>query len=339
MTQNDPMKISVIMPAYNAEHLLPMVLPPLLKMLADGEIQECIVVDDRSTDNTAALAREMGAHVMMTPKNGGPGAARNLAAEHAIGDILWLVDSDVIAWPGGAAQIREAFCEPGVEAVFGSYDSAPAGTPWISRYKNLTHRYYHQRAHRDSSTFWAGCGAVRAETYRRLGGFDVETYRVPSIEDIEFGDRIKRAGGRILLLPDLQGKHLKVWSLRNTIFTDIFRRALPWSRLIIARGALPDDLNTGKAERVKAAVAGGFFLSLFSLAVFPQAWPLPLFLLIAAAVLNWSFVRFMFENGGVWFAIRSFLFHQVYYVYSAAAFSWCLFEYHVLGIKDRLLVP
>ena len=330
--------ISVIMPAYRAAALLPRVLAPLIAMRDAGEIDEVIVVDDVSPDATAAVAGALGADVLVMPKNGGPGAARNLAATVAKGDILWLVDSDVIAWEGGGALIRAAFAEPGVAAVFGSYDSTPAGTPWFSRYKNLTHRFYHQRAQREATTFWAGCGAVSAEMYRKIGGFDVETYRVPSIEDIELGYRIKRAGGRILVLPELQGKHLKVWTIRNAIHTDLFRRALPWSRLMIAREGVADDLNTSKLERVKAMVAGLFLLSLLALP-FSGGWPVTLALGALALGLNWAFARFLWQNGGFGLAAPSLLYHQVYYVYSAAAFAWCLFEYHVLGIKDRLHVP
>ena len=331
--------ISVIMPAYRAAALLPRVLAPLIAMRDAGEVDEVIVVDDVSPDDTAAVARALGADVLVMPANGGPGAARNLAATVAKGDILWLVDSDVIAWPGGGALIRAAFAEPGVAAVFGSYDSTPAGTPWFSRYKNLTHRFYHQRAQREATTFWAGCGAVSAEMYRKIGGFDVETYRVPSIEDIELGYRIKRAGGRILVLPELQGKHLKVWTIRNAIHTDLFRRALPWSRLMIAREGVADDLNTSKLERVKAMVAGLFLLALLALPFAPGIWPATLGLGLVALGLNWAFARFLFKNGGLGFASASLLYHQVYYVYSAAAFAWCLFEYHVLGVKDRLHVP
>lgn len=331
--------ISVVMPAYKAAHLLDQVLTPLLAMRAAGEVDEVLVVDDVSPDDTAAKARAMGATVLVMPKNGGPGAARNLAAEHATGDILWLVDSDVIAWPGGGEIIRRAFAEPGVEAVFGSYDATPAGTPWFSRYKNLTHRFYHQSAGREATTFWAGCGAIGAEMYRRIGGFDVETYKVPSIEDIELGYRIKRAGGRILVLPELQGKHLKVWTMRNAIFTDLFRRALPWSRLMIAREGVPDDLNTSKAERLKAVVAGLFLVSVLGLLIVPGIWPWTLGLAVAALALNWEFARFLVANGGFGFAAAGLLYHQVYYVYSASAFVWCLFEYHVLGVKDRLHVP
>ena len=331
--------ISVIMPAYKAAALLPRVLAPLIAMRDAGEIDEVIVVDDVSPDDTAAVARQLGADVLVMPANGGPGAARNLAATVARGDILWLVDSDVIAWPGGGNLIRQAFAEPGVAAVFGSYDTTPAGTPWFSRYKNLTHRFYHQHANHEATTFWAGCGAISAEMYRRVGGFDVETYKVPSIEDIELGYRIKHAGGRILVLPELQGKHLKVWTIRNAIHTDLFRRALPWSRLMISREGVADDLNTSRLERVKAVVAGLFLLSLLALPVAPGIWPATLVLMLAALALNAAFAKFLVQNGGVGFAAASLLYHQVYYVYSAGAFAWCLFEYHVLGVKDRLHVP
>lgn len=328
--------ISVIMPAYRAAHLLPKVLPPLLAMRDAGEVSEVIVVDDVSPDNTAELAEEMGATVLRMPENGGPGAARNMASKIATGDILWLVDSDVIAHEGGPAAIRRGFAEDGVEAVFGRYDAEPEGTPWFSRYKNLMHRFYHSETRREASTFWAGCGAIAAETYRRLDGFDVETYKVPSIEDIEFGNRIFAAGGRILVLPDLEGKHLKVWSIANGIHTDIFRRALPWSRLLINRTGLSNDLNIGSGERIRAGVAGLFFLSLpFAFCV----WWLPLVLLALIIFLNRDLIRFFLANGGPGFAARATAFHQVYYVYSATAYVWCLFEYHVLGKKNRLHVP
>jgi glycosyltransferase involved in cell wall biosynthesis len=329
--------ISVIMPAYNAAHLLPRVLPPLLKMLADGEVAELLVVDDQSTDNTADLAREMGAKVMITPANGGPGVARNLAAKEAIGDVLWFVDSDVIAMPGGPKLIARIFEDPQVGAAFGSYDNAPEGH-WFSRYKNLLHRFHHQQA-REASTFWAGCGAIRASTFAEVNGFDVETYRVPSIEDIELGYRITGLGQKIIVEPEWQGKHLKIWSIRNAIFTDIFRRALPWSRLMIAREGLTNELNAGTAERVRALIAGFFWLALLGALTGITSWAVWVAVALLALMANWRLATFFRENGGVLFAAGAMAYHQLYYVYSAAAYVWCLFEYHVLGKKDRLHVP
>lgn len=330
--------ISVVVPAYRAAHLLPDVLAPLLAMQRAGEVAEVLVIDDCSPDDTAEIARSLGARVLVTPQNGGPGAARNLAAREAVGEILWLVDSDVIAEEGGAAIIRQAFEEPGVKAVFGSYDDAPAGTPWFSRYKNLMHRFYHQHAKREAQTFWAGCGAVDRELFLKIGGFDVDTYAVPSIEDIELGYRIRKAGGRILLLRELEAKHLKVWTVRNAVFTDIFRRALPWSRLMVSREGLTDDLNTSWGERLKAGVALALLAQPFVLFAAPALWPLTLVLVLLALFLNWSFARYLLKNGGFGLALGGLLYHQVYYVYSASAFVWSLFEYYVLRDRDRLNV-
>jgi glycosyltransferase involved in cell wall biosynthesis len=331
--------ISVIMPAFRAEALLPGVLEPLMGMLARGEVAEVIVVDDQSPDATAGVARSLGARVLVTPQNGGPGVARNLAAAAAVGEVLWFVDSDVIAWPDGAKRLKAAFADPTVAAVFGSYDETPAGASWFSRYKNLMHRYYHQTARRTARTFWAGCGAVRAEMFRKVGGFDVATYRVPSIEDIELGYRIHAAGGVICVDPGLLGKHLKVWTMRNSIHTDIFRRALPWSRLMIAREGLGDDLNTSQAERLRAVLAGLVLLSVLSGPFAPGYWWLPLALFVMAVAANARLFAFFVRHLGFARALAAMLYHQVYYVYSAGAFAWCLFEYHVLGVRDRLHVP
>lgn len=325
------LSISVVMPAYNAAHYMPRVLAPLKAMLDAGEIAEILVVDDQSTDDTPKVAAELGARVLTNPSRGGPGAARNFAAHHAIGDIIWLVDADVIAHPGGAAQIVEAFRDPSVHAVFGSYDDTPEGQSWISRYKNLTHRFYHQGAKREATTFWAGCGALRKSAFLAVGGFDIETYTRPSIEDIELGYRMRAAGGRILVLPDLLGKHLKVWTVRGVIHTDIFCRAIPWARLMISREGLTDDLNTGLMERFRAGIAGLLLLSVLILPFALSLWWLPVLLLIVAFAINWKFFSFLNTAGGPGLSIRGLLFHQVYYVYATCVYLFCLIEARVFG--------
>ena len=302
-----------------------------------GEISEIIVVDDQSTDDTATVAERLGARVLTNPERGGPGAARNFAARHAVGEIIWLVDADVIAHRDGAAHIRAAFADDDVHAVFGSYDDSPDGQSWISKYKNLMHRFYHHGAKREASTFWAGCGAVRKSAFLAVGGFDVVTYKVPSIEDIELGYRIRAVGGRILLLPDLQGKHLKVWTVRNAIHTDIFKRAIPWARLMINREGITNDLNTSTEERMKAGIAGLLLLSLLAVPFNLSLWPVPLGLLAIAFALNWKMFGFLSERGGVPFAIAGLLFHQVYYVYSASAFVWCLIESKLFPSRSRVV--
>ena len=107
----------------------------------------------------------------------------------------------------------------------------------------------------------AGCGAVRKDIFLASGGFDAVSYPYPSLEDIELGFRLRQRGLRIVLAPEMQGTHLKVWRLGNLLYTDIFRRALPWSRLIHSRSGLPDVLNVRFGER-SIIVAVGILLAI-----------------------------------------------------------------------------
>jgi glycosyltransferase involved in cell wall biosynthesis len=329
--------ISVIMPAYNAAHYMERSLPPLMEMLEQGAVNEVIVVDDCSTEvSTTELARRHDARLIRTPHNGGPGAARNLAAKEAVSEILWFVDADVIAHRDAPERIRHALADHGVHAVFGSYDDAPPAPGFAAQYKNLTHRYYHQRALHEASTFWAGCGAVRRSVFLDLKGFDVERYRVPSIEDIELAYRIRAAGGRILLDPKLHGTHLKAWTILEVIRVDVFRRAIPWARLIIERTGLTDDLNLSAGERLRAGLAGLFFLSLPLPFLLESLWWAPVLATAAVFTANVYFFAFMRARNGVLFAVKSLLFHQIYYVYSAIAFVFCLLERYFLNSgRDR----
>jgi glycosyltransferase involved in cell wall biosynthesis len=84
-------RISVILPAKNEAEGLRRTLPGLRGLLADAEI---IVVDDGSTDETAAVAREYGATVLGSPYSMGNGAAIKRGARAARGEVLVFLDAD-----------------------------------------------------------------------------------------------------------------------------------------------------------------------------------------------------------------------------------------------------
>ena len=324
---NESHSVSVIMPVYNGQEFIAQSLPPLIDMVRRGELEEVIVVDDSSTDDTAAAAEAMGARVMPSGGRLGPGGARNKAAKQARGSILWFVDADVVVHENAARELKRAFSESGATAVFGSYDDQPPARNFLSQYKNLVHHFYHHRGRRDASTFWAGCGGVRKDAFLAAGGFDVERYKRPSIEDIELGYRLRAAGGRIVLWPELQGTHLKVWRLFNLIHTEIFCRAIPWSRLMLSRSGLVDELNVGKSERLRALLAGLFVVGIV-LSLHPDVpvWT-ALAMLIVIALANLQLLNLFFRRKGALFALCGLLFHQLYYLYSSTAFSWCWLEH------------
>lgn len=319
--------IVVVMPVFNAEPFLQLSLPPLMAMVARGQLKEVLVVDDGSTDDSAAFARAQGAKVVGSGGRKGPGAARNLAIKHAEADVLWFVDADVVVHEDSAVFIQEAFAHPDVVATFGSYDDRPAAPNFGSQYKNLVHHHYHQHADAVASTFWSGCGAVKTSAFAAVGGFDAETYRFPSVEDVDLGYRLREGGGTIRLDRRLLSTHLKVWSILELVRVDIFRRAIPWARMMLKRAELLDDLNVGTVERLRAILAGVAVLSILAVIVgmMSPLWLLPIFFTVLTA--NWHLFRLFAGRQGMLFAICGLAFHQIYYLYSGVAFVCCWLEY------------
>lgn len=248
-------RVSVVVPVRNDPDNLRICLTALQSStIRDFEV---LVIDDGSTDNTASVAQQLGATVHSQPSSGGPARARNRGAELARGEIVFFVDADVRIHPDTIEQFLRTFDDqPDVAAVFGSYDTDPGSPALIAQYKNLFHHFVHQQSSEEAGTFWSGCGAVRREMFRRLGGFDAGRYERPCIEDIDLGMRLRRAGHRIVLNKAMQGSHLKRWTLGSLIRSDVFDRGVPWTHLILEHKDLPADLNLGWSQRISAVLAG-----------------------------------------------------------------------------------
>lgn len=320
--------LSVVLPVFDGHHYLQRSLPPLAAALG-RELLELIVVDDGSTDGSPELARSFGAQVLSSGGRLGPGAARNVGAKAARGDVLLFVDADVVAHADVPARVRDAFAAPGARdlvALFGSYDDDPPDPAWASQYMNLRHHFVHQRAPGEAATFWAGLGAVRRDAFLSAGGYDVARYRRPSIEDIELGYRLRDAGGRIRLDPSIQATHLKRWTWRDVWRTDVHCRALPWSRLLATRPPADAALNATPIERLRALCAGLVLLSLVAalLRLVPAWAPLATFALALAA--NAPLARFFARRRGPLFALAAMAWHQLYYLYAGSCFAIAALE-------------
>ena len=118
------MNLSVIIPAFNEADYLPSTLDSIqrasehLRSRADVDV-EVIVVDNNSTDDTAAVAEAMGATVVGEPVQG-IGRARNRGASVAEGDVLVFVDADVTVPVTLLEVVHEVMSDP--ECVGGGVD-------------------------------------------------------------------------------------------------------------------------------------------------------------------------------------------------------------------------
>lgn len=328
-------KISVVIPVRNGE----MHLARCLEALTSSQRMdfELIVVDDCSTDGTCSIAERYGAFYFRTPRPMGPGAARNLGARHAKGEILTFVDADVVLPPGALRLVFDDFCrDPELAAEFGTYDDEPAWPAFFSQYKNLMHSYVHQTSSESAVTFWAGCGAIRKAIFEECGGFDAAKYPTPSIEDIALGHVLVGSGRKIRLNKELRVKHLKRWTFRSMLRADIFHRAVPWTELILKTSYVPRDLNLTYASRASSGLvtllAGACILLSLGLTGLAPRLPVLMITSIGSIVvllllLNWDIYKFFLQKRGRWFAARAVLAHWLYYLYSGVTFSVCAMIY------------
>jgi glycosyltransferase involved in cell wall biosynthesis len=312
------MHVSVIVPVHDGGDAFRACLAALSR--CDPPAHELIVIADGPDGEAASLAAAAGARLIQLPSRAGPARARNIGAAAASGDILLFVDADVVVPPGVvgrvAAYLRD---DPALAAVIGSYDDAPADPGFLSQYRNLLHHYVHQTGREEAWTFWCGCGAIRRDVFLDTGGFN-GGFADPSIEDIEFGYRLRRAGQRIRLAKDVQVTHLKRWTPLLMLRTDVFQRAAPWTRLIIRSRVLPNDLNVGTRSRVSVALVAMLGAALAASAA--ARWPLAVAALAAAglATLNAGFYWFLWRVRGPVFTIAAIPWHWVYYACAGIGF-------------------
>lgn len=257
----------------------------------------------------------------------GPAAARNEGAVRSTAEVLVFVDADVEVHADALARIAERFAaEPELTAVFGAYDQAPAAPGLTSRFRNLLHHHVHAEAAGEAETFWAGLGAVRRDAFERVGGFDARRFPRPSIEDIELGRRLRRAGGRIVLDPEIRGRHLKAWTAASMVRTDFWRRGVPWARLLLRDGGGSDVLNLGWRHRLAAAASLGLLAALAL-----RRPRLALLALLVSAALNRRFYALLARRGGPRLLIAGLGLHQLHHLTAAAALPVAAF----LHLRDR----
>jgi glycosyltransferase involved in cell wall biosynthesis len=122
VNQLSSVTISVVIPSYNAGPLLGDALDSVLSQ--SHPAHDIIVVDDGSTDNTAAIVRHYGDAVRyIWQKNQGQAVARNTGIAAATGDWVALLDSDDVFLPDRLSRAAEMIsAKPGLMVVYSAFD-------------------------------------------------------------------------------------------------------------------------------------------------------------------------------------------------------------------------
>jgi len=278
---------------------------------------EIIVCDDGSTPPLASSDfLDVGVDFKLIAQPGqGPSAARNHLARVAQGKYLFFVDADTVPRFDLIAQAKRIVTEDTeIRVFYGSYDDEPAHPTLVSSYKNLLHHYTHHQSATERetvTTFWCGCGVIRRDVYLELGGLS-EFYHKPSIEDIELGARLSQRGIPIQIFPQLQVKHLKKWTLKNWVLTDLFLRGIPWVRLMRATKHWASQLNFSWSQRIASLAAVVLVLSIPLTAINPLFGASAVIALGAFLIPNWPFIDLIRRKRGLKASLAVIPLHVIY---------------------------
>jgi glycosyltransferase involved in cell wall biosynthesis len=234
-TRRSPASMTVVVPAYDEARILPGTIEQIndsARLLAAPP--ELIVVDNRSTDGTGAIAARLGARVVTEPAVG-IARARNAGARHARGEVLVFIDADACFPAELLPRIADTMADPG--CLGGAADPRYHPRKWSVRVYLGMWRLL-ARALKMSQGAVQFC---RADVFEAVGGYD-ERYFIG--EDVDFVWRLRaearRRGAAVEVPIDVavsqSARRFDRWPLwRTLLFTNplfillLRRRASAWA--------------------------------------------------------------------------------------------------------------
>jgi glycosyltransferase involved in cell wall biosynthesis len=217
---------TVIIPARNEGGTIAELIHAVRGQAPPGWRVEVVLVDDGSTDGTAAVARAAGARVLelgSPPGGGNPAAARNRGALAATGDPLVFLDADCRPASGWLARLLAGHAA-GAAVVGGALD-LPPGLPAMARCDYYC-GWYHVHSRRPAGevpNHPPGNLSVRRAEFERGPGFTEQQPIAYAHEELAWQAEIRGRGGRILFDPGAIVYHYNRPGFRN-----LLRRNYRW---------------------------------------------------------------------------------------------------------------
>jgi glycosyltransferase involved in cell wall biosynthesis len=212
--------VSVIIPARNEAGGIGSLVKAVRAQAQAGCDLEIMVVDDGSSDETAAAAREAGARVLVLQPGadgGNPARARNFGAAAAQGDPVVFLDADCTPDAGWLAALLAAH-ETGAVVVGGALD-LPDCLPLTARCDYYC-GWYHVHSRRPAGVVPnhpPGNLSVRRTVFARSSGFTEQQPVAYAHEELAWQGEVRRAGGTILFQPSAVVRHHNRPGLKNLL--------------------------------------------------------------------------------------------------------------------------
>ena len=253
--------VSFVVPVHNGERTLKHALESILAQ-ADGRPFEVLVVDDQSTDGSAALAKSFESVTVLEGEGRGAAAAINTGLRAAKHPVICQVDQDVVLHGLWMVRLTEALAaNPGLAAVQGRYQPDRQGGIWARLMALDLDDRYDALDEGKIDHVCTGNSAYRAEALRGVGLFD-DSFGYGYDNDLSY--RLAQAGHGLAFCKDATATHRWREGLRAYLHTQY---GVGYGRLDVVwkhRGRWSGDQVSGVGMILHAGV---MFVSLASLPV------------------------------------------------------------------------
>ncbi len=323
--------ISVVIPNRNGAATIGKCLAAA--MASDYRRFELVVVDDCSEDESVEIIRSFPCRLVQLPEHMGVSRARNQGALVSRGDLLFFTDNDCLLERHTLSLANSKYdCYPGC-VLGGTYSPMPHDRDFFSFFQSVFINLFETKG-QEPDYIAAHAMLIDSELFRKSGGFIEDSFIgfAASVEDVEFSHRLKKAGHRLVMVPEIQVQHIFNFSLRRSLANAI-KKSRYWTMYSLGNGDLLKDSGAASLE-LKANVFFCFLKAATVLLALGLKAGWPLLLGIAFLSLNLCFQRKLI---GAWFRTRKLGFTLLATVYYMTLYAVAVGAGALRGLLEYLL--